>query len=1092
MLSDDESGFYETYEHALRIALLQQNIAREVYKAGQETYKEKFVTTETPLPAPFRESLCEALEKGINIPTTPTTHPLEPSQVATRCCATLATTLRNQGSAENITLEELLQLYVDHVLFDFRNNGLSPSLQVKTRLVKCLDEFLLVTLPLAKGNTDLMNRLGSYKLVLLHLEQDQYVEFVGELFNQDSTAHQENIRLLRPYCTRQAAILELQSHQAKLEEGDTLYKEEDFQSPTEFQKWMSSEKEKIKQLLNGLQSIPCVMSEQEEKVSLIPKDAKKHLKNLLLLMPPEEQYSKSTSEIGSIFLNLCTHHWRVPAFYRKAAHLEAATIKWDMDELPYEYLGEAIAEVDSLSEDAILPDIRALLSVCESLEVLLIKRFGEALRLLDRNPQEEFGWIKVIVNNIKDNPILLSHREGNGPFVQQIEECIQYSALERYKELQARVFSDDQEFNEAQNLLEITRIMLDDIAKCRTMFPFDEFKWVGLVWLCRRSSDPLFCRTPSSPGINVIATLIKPQLGYFTLDIQNMIDDPNSKHIALRDTFELYSNVSRLSDIAKLHGSHFQFDLTKWFQSQINRWLADLDAKALDWVKRAIDKDQFGFVSDKLRHSSSIVDLFSFFQQQVNPGFELHWPSSQMKASFVRDLSKIVMKRLQLYCQIIREKFHEQMERQRDEIAQKAESASKYGWTSLLRKEKANPPDENEFEIPNEYCVMLNNLAQAESSLFKLWTALEYEPEPEDSGSENTLDTQTTLTYLVTVVQAQNLPACNFNGSSDSFVELNVGSRGVGQTTVIEESLHPWWEESFQFEAHGSQKLHVAVYAKNYMQDDEICGLGLPLVLEAQTYAQYTIQEDWIPLVPHGRALIRSVALGETEHVEYYFGKSLNIVTVTLNDMARLLVYQMQQDLSTHIHGMFHSIRGKSTTAITTELCDKALHRLLNYLDRSLGTLYENLYDKSWKAVVGEIWSSIIDIYESILFPPLGTSRSPLSETELQVTYKCLELTKVFFNGGSTESGVHIQELENQRYQQLMLTQRLFLMSTEELIDSFRAHVNQVHTEDHDGPEQSILMTIYYILRVLQMVHKAFNERFVRKQMEMIAFPTTD
>ncbi|ORX96828.1 hypothetical protein K493DRAFT_17269 [Basidiobolus meristosporus CBS 931.73] len=618
--------------------------------------------------------------------------------------------------------------------------------------------------------------------------------------------------------------------------------------------------------------------------------------------------------------------------------------------------------------------------------------------------------------------------------------------------------------------------MLEDIAKCRTMFPFNEF------------------RTPTSAGINVITTLLKPQLGYFTLDIQNMVDDRNSQYAALRDTFELYSNVYRLSDISKLHGLEFQFDLTRWFQSQIDRWLSDLDTKAHDWVQRAIEKDQLSFVSEKLRHSSSIVDLFSFFQQQLNPGFELQWPSPQMKAIFIRDLSKIIMKRIRLYCQIIREKYRERIEKQRNEIIRKTVNVSKYSWSSLLGRNQPSGSTENEFQVLREYCVILNNLAQAESSLFKLWTALDYDPEQDGIGTTSKPQIPPSLTYLVTVVQAQNLQACDFNGLSDPFVILRVGSQDVGQTTVVNETLNPWWEESFQFDVKGTEELSVTVYDKDYMNVD-LCGIGLPLKLDPTTYTEYTIREDWVTLVPHGRVLIRSTAFGETEDVEFYFGKSLNIASVTLKDMARLLVYQMHQDISNHVYEIFAHFRGKSATSITTELCDRALHPLLNYLDNNLGNLYENLYDNSWNAVVKELWDDLLDIFENLIFPPLGTNRNPLSETELQVVYRCLELTKVFFNGGSTGSGVNIKELENERYQQLILTEKLFHMSTEELIDSFRAHTNQLQTDrtsqEYKAPEKPIFIMIYHILRVLQMVHKEFNEKFIMKQMEMIAFPNT-
>ncbi|ORX96827.1 hypothetical protein K493DRAFT_17279 [Basidiobolus meristosporus CBS 931.73] len=425
MLSNRETSFSETYEYALRFALLQQNIAREVYKAGRETYKEKFHTTDTPLSAMFLANLCAVLERGGSLPATPNAHPLEPSQVAGRCYGNLARALRLQKSTDTVTIETLIRLYVDYVLYDFQTNGLAPSLQAKARLIKCIDEFLLVTLPLARGNTDLMNRFGSYKLILLHLEQDQYVEFVGEIFEVAPKEHQENIRILRPSCTRQAAIVELQALQAHLARGETTFKPEAFESAQDFQRWITMEKEKIGQLLNGLQSIPCTSASQPGRVDLIPPDARKHFQNLLLLILPEDQWKKKFGEMGSVFLNICGHHWRIPAFFRQVAQFKAANIKWEMGELSYELLSKAIMELETVSDDAIYPDVQEFLSICDSLENLLVERFGEALRSLDRNPQEEFGWIKVIVNSIKDNQILMSYREGSGPFVQQIEGCIQ-------------------------------------------------------------------------------------------------------------------------------------------------------------------------------------------------------------------------------------------------------------------------------------------------------------------------------------------------------------------------------------------------------------------------------------------------------------------------------------------------------------------------------------------------------------------------------------------------------------------------------------------------------------------------------------------
>ncbi len=77
-------------------------------------------------------------------------------------------------------------------------------------------------------------------------------------------------------------------------------------------------------------------------------------------------------------------------------------------------------------------------------------------------------------------------------------------------------------------------------------------------------------------------------------------------------------------------------------------------------------------------------------------------------------------------------------------------------------------------------------------------------------ASVKTVDSEKRV--LVTVVKAENLLAKDKGGTSDPFTILIMG-RQIKKTSIIEKTLNPEWNETFEFELSPSEsKLNVVLY----------------------------------------------------------------------------------------------------------------------------------------------------------------------------------------------------------------------------------------------------------------------------------------
>ena len=71
------------------------------------------------------------------------------------------------------------------------------------------------------------------------------------------------------------------------------------------------------------------------------------------------------------------------------------------------------------------------------------------------------------------------------------------------------------------------------------------------------------------------------------------------------------------------------------------RWLEATDARAVDWVERAVRGDAFTPDNDDMKQSSSVMDLFQIIGEAVDFLKKLQWPDQLQNAKFATSLARV-------------------------------------------------------------------------------------------------------------------------------------------------------------------------------------------------------------------------------------------------------------------------------------------------------------------------------------------------------------------------------------------------------------------------------------------------------------------
>ena len=134
------------------------------------------------------------------------------------------------------------------------------------------------------------------------------------------------------------------------------------------------------------------------------------------------------------------------------------------------------------------------------------------------------------------------------------------------------------------------------------------------------------------------------------------------------------------------------------------RWIKLTESTIIAWVDGAVKQDEFKVrtstlglpPTDSERHSVSVIDIFTSFNQTIDRIVQLNWDNDLQYAKFMTALAKVVGDGIARYCEIIEQRFAKEMDRMTPEQEASTTLSRQEKWMQLAKdawnnKEKIEP-----------------------------------------------------------------------------------------------------------------------------------------------------------------------------------------------------------------------------------------------------------------------------------------------------------------------------------------------------------------------------------------------------------------
>lgn len=141
--------------------------------------------------------------------------------------------------------------------------------------------------------------------------------------------------------------------------------------------------------------------------------------------------------------------------------------------------------------------------------------------------------------------------------------------------------------------------------------------------------------------------------------------------------------------------------------------------------------------------------------------------------------------------------------------------------------------------------------------------------------------------FTIKIVEAEELKACDPNGTSDPYVVLgDEYQKRLAKTRVVMRNLNPRWDESVDITVQGALNIIATVWDWDTFGDHDYVG-RTSLKLDPAHFSDYMPREYWLNLDTQGRLLLRVSMEGERDDIQFYFGKAFRLLKRTERDMTR-------------------------------------------------------------------------------------------------------------------------------------------------------------------------------------------------------------
>ncbi|KAJ1331414.1 C2 domain-containing protein [Microdochium nivale] len=583
---------------------------------------------------------------------------------------------------------------------------------------------------------------------------------------------------------------------------------------------------------------------------------------------------------------------------------------------------------------------------------------------------------------------------------------------------------------------------------------------------------------PEVMGVNPLTVLVNTTFPNFENDAHDLVrridqvSQERGEELDVQEGFELYRELVEIRTIhrAALPNKQFTFDVEELLINYVWRWLQNAEQKADEFLDQAIKQDKFqvrghgeGHIAlDVERHSHSVIDMFQLFHQTAEQVFKLKWANDVHHARFMTALAKIFSNSLAKYCEAVDQKFNREMDEQRPE-EQEVSAANKTAQGRFMQyaKEAWNAKEKMEpFQFYPESLVKLNNIEWAMQELDKLESLINVDAcaaiiEKADGPTKKQVRRPSKYVFTIKMVEAEEIKACDPNGTSDPYVVLvDEYQKRLHKTRVIMRTLSPRWDESVEVTVSGALNIVATIWDYDVFGDHDFVG-RTSLKLDPLHFSDYLPREFWLDLDTQGRILIRVSMEGERDDIQFYFGKAFRHLKRTERDMVRkitdkltrqiystLSVEALRSLLGRGLASQVNSLFRRTSTMPQTSEADvvAALKSLFDYFDENFGIMKQTLTDATMVAVMKRLWKEVLMAIEALLVPPLSdkpSNQRPLIQKEVDIVFKWLEMLFEFFNAKDEDGevlGVPAEVLKSPKYHELASLAFFYFDTTDNLI----------------------------------------------------------
>ena len=303
--------------------------------------------------------------------------------------------------------------------------------------------------------------------------------------------------------------------------------------------------------------------------------------------------------------------------------------------------------------------------------------------------------------------------------------------------LESLIFSDDCFPRDASDIQEFTNSLQHGLREkaavayqdyVRKHVPSDPQDWHFYVVIdlgrdlmnLSQRIQKRYRKNPEILGANPLVELLHSVLPSYASDARDIVKQVihiakiREEEIPVDDGFTLYKE---LVEIRNLHSdtlpkTAFAFDIEDLLAGFVWRWIELTEQNIKTWVEGAVKQDDFKvrarsgdvITEDDQRHSVSVLDIFTSFNETINKIVHLDWDNDLHYAKFMTALARVVGLGLAHYCELVEQRFTKEMDRLTPEQEVAANQTRQERWMQIA-KDAWNSKDKIEpFQFFPEVC----------------------------------------------------------------------------------------------------------------------------------------------------------------------------------------------------------------------------------------------------------------------------------------------------------------------------------------------------------------------------------------------------